>query len=99
MNLDELGFLGESASPFIDEGNGLTSERERIRMLLILVAHAGGYRMMVGAHNTVGCQMHMRDSVVLVWVRHMSVPAYTVDAQRHVRSFTICTRYGKSQRP
>ena len=48
-----------SASPFIDEGDGLTSERERVRMLLSLVAHTDGYRMMVGAHNTVGCQMHM----------------------------------------
>ena len=28
-------------------------------MLLSLVAHADGYRMMVGAHNTIGCQMHM----------------------------------------
>ena len=45
--------LGESASPFIDEGDGLTSERERVRMLLSLVAHAVGYKMMVGAHNTV----------------------------------------------
>ena len=36
-------------------------------MLLSLVAHADGYRMMVGAHNTVGCQMHMGGSVVLVW--------------------------------
>ena len=45
--------LGESASPFIDEGDGLTSERERVRMLLSLVAHAGGYKMMAGAHNTV----------------------------------------------
>ena len=47
--------LGESASPFIDEGDGLTSERERIRMLLSLVAHAGGYKMMVGTHNTMEC--------------------------------------------
>ena len=53
MNLDELGFLGESASPFIDEGNGLISERGRVRMLLSLVAHVDGYMMMVGAHNTV----------------------------------------------
>ena len=45
--------MGESASPFIDEGDGLTSERERVRMLLSLAAHAGGYKMMVGAHNTV----------------------------------------------
>ena len=57
--------LGESASPFIDEGNGLTSKRERVRMLLILVAHADGYRMMVGAHNTIGCQMHVGGHVVL----------------------------------
>ena len=45
--------LGESASPFIDEGGGFTSERERVRMLLSLVAHAGGYKMMVSAHNTI----------------------------------------------
>ena len=45
--------MGESASLFIDKGDGLTSERERVRMLLSLVAHAVGYKMMVGAHNTV----------------------------------------------
>ena len=56
--------LGESASPFIDEGDGLTSERVRVPMLLSLVAHAGGYRMMVGAHNTVECQMHVEGCVV-----------------------------------
>ena len=44
INLNELSsFLGESASPFIDEGDVFTSERERMRMLLSLVAHAGGY--------------------------------------------------------
>ena len=75
-----LSFLGESASPFIDEGDVLTSERERVRMFISLVAHADGYRMMVGAHNTVGCQMHMGGSGILVWVWQMSVPAYTVDA-------------------
>jgi len=57
--------LGESASPFIDEGDGLTSEREGVHLLLSLVAHVGGYRMMVGAHNTVGCQMHVGGYVVL----------------------------------
>ena len=45
--------LGDSASPFINEGDGLTSVRERVRMLLSLVAHAIGYKMMVGAHNTI----------------------------------------------
>ena len=53
INLESLTLLGESVSHFIDEGGGLISERERVRMLLSLVAHGGGYRMMVGAHNTV----------------------------------------------
>ena len=44
LSFNQLGLLGESASPFIDEGDGLTSERERVRMLLSLVTHAGGYR-------------------------------------------------------
>ena len=57
--------LGESASPFIDEGDGLTNERERVRMLLSLVAPNGRYRMMVGAHNTVGCRIHVGGYVVL----------------------------------
>ena len=51
--LIDLSVLEESTSPFIDEGDGLTSERERVRMLLSLAAHADGYKMMVGAHNTV----------------------------------------------
>ena len=57
--------LGESTSPFIDEGDGLTSEREGVRFLLSHAAHANEYRMMVGAHNTVGCQMHVGGSIVL----------------------------------
>ena len=67
MNLESLesSLLGESASPFIDEGDGLTSEREGVCLLLSQVAHAGGYRMMVGAHNIVGCQMHVGGYVVL----------------------------------
>ena len=56
--------LGESASPFIDEADGLTSERERVSMLLSLVAHTDGYRMMVGAHNSAECQMHVGGCVV-----------------------------------
>ena len=69
MNLTDLNesestyLLGESASPFIDEGDGLTSEREGVCLLLSLVAHAGGYKTIVGAHNTVDvtveCQMHV----------------------------------------
>ena len=49
--------MGDSASPFIDEGDGLTSEREcerkRVCVLPSLVAHAVGYEMMGGAHNIV----------------------------------------------
>ena len=83
----------------IDEGYGLTSERERVRMLLGLAAHIGGYRMMVGAYNT-ACVLDARGRLRrLVWVWQMSVPAYTVDVQRHVRSFTMFTWYGKSRHP
>ena len=57
--------LEESASPFIEEGDGFTSEREGVRSLLSLASHAGGYKMMVGVHNTVGCQMHVGGYVVL----------------------------------
>ena len=60
--------MGESASPFIDEGDGLTSERERVRMLLSHVAHADGYRMMVDAYNT-ACVSDARERLRrLVWV-------------------------------
>jgi len=56
LNQPESTYLvGESASPFIDEGDSFTSEREGVCLLLSLVAHADGYRMMVGAHNTVEC--------------------------------------------
>ena len=69
--------LGENAYPFIDEGDGLTNERERVRMLLSLVAHASRYRMMVGAHNTVECQMHVEGGVVFFgYGRHRHLPHY-----------------------
>ena len=65
----ETPFVGGSASLFIDKGDGFTSERVRVRMLLSFVAHAGGYKIMVGAHNTVDvtveCQMHVGGYVVL----------------------------------
>ena len=67
--------MGERASPFIDEGDDLTSERERVRMLLSLVAHAGGYRTMVGSHNTVECQMHVGGLCCLLRVWQTSAPA------------------------
>ena len=58
-----LCYVGGSASPFIDKGDGFTSERVRVRMLPSLVAHAGGYKIIVGVYNTVDvtieCQMHV----------------------------------------
>ena len=60
--------VGGSGSPFIDEGDGFTGERERVRMLLSLVAHADKDWIMVGAHNTVDvtveCQVHVGDDAV-----------------------------------
>ena len=46
MNLKGLSLnqsvlpVGGSASPFIDEGDGFIGEKERVRMLLSLVAYA-----------------------------------------------------------
>ena len=61
--------LGESASPFIGEGDGLTSERERERervCYLVLLPTPLGIRQFVGAHNTVDAQMHVAGSIVFV---------------------------------
>ena len=75
--------LGESASRFIDEGDGLTSERERVRMLLSLVAHAVGYKTVVDVYNTVyvrrvwqalPCSPGMANDGAHNTVRQMSVP-------------------------
>ena len=63
-------FVGGSASLFIDKRDGFTSERVRVRMLLGFVAYAGGYKIMVGAHNTVDvtveCQMHVGGRVAFL---------------------------------
>ena len=56
--------------------------------MLSLVAHAIGYRMIVGAHNTINvrCMWEVASSslgMADVGARH------TVDAQRHVGGFTV----------
>ena len=63
------------------------SERENVHMLC-LVAHAIGYKMIVGAHNTV--------VVRRVWevVSSSSGMAdvgacHTIDTQRHAKGFTM----------
>ena len=40
-------------SPFIDERDSFTGERERVQMFLSLVAHADEDWIMVGAPNTI----------------------------------------------
>jgi len=45
IDLNQFSPVGESTSSFIDEGDGLTGEKERGRVLLSLDAHVGGYKM------------------------------------------------------
>ena len=64
LNLKKsTSFVGGSASLFIDKRDGFTSERVMVRMVLGSVAHADGYKIMVGAYNTVDvtveCQMRV----------------------------------------
>ena len=42
-------------------------ERECIRVLPSLIAHAVGYETVIGAHNIVYIQMHMTGSTVFAW--------------------------------
>ena len=66
---------------------------ERVRMLLSLVAHAVGYKMIVGAHNTVYAR---RMWEVLPFSPCMANDGAhnTVDARRHVGGFTLFACYG-----
>ena len=66
--------------------------------MLSLVAHTVGYKMIVGAHNTVNvrCMWEVASSSsgmadVGAW--------HTVDAQRYARGFTVLVWYGSCGRP
>ena len=89
--------MGESASPFIDEGDGFTREsvRERVCVCVLpsLVAHVVGYKMIVGTHNTVYVRRMWK---VLPYSPCMANDGAhnTVDAQRHVGVFTVFPWYG-----
>ena len=66
--------------------------------MLSLAAHAVGYKMIVGAHNTVNvrCMWEVASSssdMVDVGACH------TVDAQRHARGFTVLVWYGSLWAP
>ena len=92
-----ISLLGESASPFIDEGDSLTSERECVCMLS-LVAHAVGYKMIVGAHNTINvrCMWEVASSSLGI----VDVGAcHTIDIEWHARGFTMFAWYDKCRCP
>ena len=64
-----LFLLREDVSPFIDEGDSLTSERERVRerecvCYLVLLPTPSGMRRFVGAYNTIDALMHVVGSIV-----------------------------------
>ena len=91
--------LGESTSPFIDERDGLTSERERVRMLLSLVAHA--QRVQDDGRRPQYCLMSdaCRRLRHLLQVWQTSVPATLLIYRGMQGVFIMFARYGKSQRP
>ena len=58
--------------------------------MLSLVAHAVGYKMILGSHNTINVRCTWE--VALSSSRMADVGAcHTVDAQRHMRGFTMLT--------
>ena len=68
--VESILFLGEGASPFIDEGDGLISERERECVCvcyLVLLPTPSDTRWFVGAHNTIDAQMYVVGSIVYFW--------------------------------
>ena len=62
-------------------------------MPLSLVAYAVGYKMMVGAHNTV-CVRRMWEVLPHSPCMANDGAHNTVDAQRHVGGFTVFAWYG-----
>ena len=63
-----------------------------------LIAHAVGYKMIVGAHNTVNVRCMWE--VVSSSSGMADVGAcHTVDAQRHARGFTVLVWYGSLRAP
>ena len=62
-------------------------------MLLSLVAHAIGYKMIVGTHNTIDVRRMWQ---VLLYSPCMANDGAhnTVEAQRHVGGFTVFAWYG-----
>ena len=90
--------FGESASPFIDEGDGFTRGRERVRKLLSIAAHVVEYEEIVGAHNTVNVRCMWEVPSSSSGMADVGA-CHTVDTWRHARGFTMFAWYGKCRRP
>ena len=62
-------------------------------MLLSLIAHAVGYTMIVGAHNTVNVRCMWEIASSSSSMKDVGA-CHTVDAQRYVGGFTVFAWYG-----
>ena len=65
--------------------------------MLSLVAHAVGYKMIVGAHNTVNVRCMWEVASSSSGMADVGA-CHTVDAQRRVWGFTVFDWYGKCRR-
>ena len=78
---------------FIDEGDGLTSQRwkgrECVRVLPSLMAHTIGYGMAVGAHNIVYVQIRMAGSTMFAWYRKQRCPQYYLCSDASERLYNV----------
>ena len=72
-------------------------ERERVRMLS-LVAHAVGYKIIVGAHNIVNVRCMWEVALSSFGVADIGA-CHFVDAQRHARGFFVFVWYGSLWTP
>ena len=66
--------------------------------MLSLVAHAVGYKMIVGAHNTVNVRCMWEVASSSSGMADVGA-CHTVDAQRHARGFTVFVWYGSLRVP
>ena len=97
--------MGESASPFIDEGVALQErerkrerERERECMYAKSCCPRLGYKMIVGAHNTVNVKCMWEVASSSFGMADVDA-CHTVVAERHAGGFTIFAWYDKCWRP
>ena len=66
--------------------------------MLSLVVHAVGYKMIVGAHNTVNVRCMWEVASSSSGMADVGT-CYTVDAGRHTEGFTMFAWHDKCRRP